>query len=133
MAARPRRLDHASAPAERDRVEREGRNIRLSSATATQPDVPGWHASALCAQADPEAFFPEQGESTNIAKRICGGCEVREECLAHALGHGERHGVWGGLSETERRELRSAAARRRPSNPDSAGSVEAVYRRSRAG
>lgn len=111
----------------------EGRSIRLGNTAATQPGVPDWYASALCAQADPEAFFPEKGESANLAKRICGGCEVRDDCLAHALGHGEHHGIWGGLSETERRELRSTAGRRRPSNPDSAVSVEAVYSQSRAG
>jgi WhiB family redox-sensing transcriptional regulator len=68
-----------------------------------------WQERALCAQTDPEAFFPEKGGSTREAKRICAGCEVRAECLEYALAHDERFGIWGGLSERERRRLRRAA------------------------
>jgi WhiB family redox-sensing transcriptional regulator len=69
-------------------------------------DVPSWQERALCAQTDPEAFFPEKGGSTREAKRICTGCEVRSECLDYALAHDERFGIWGGLSERERRKLK---------------------------
>ena len=65
-----------------------------------------WQERALCAQTDPEAFFPEKGGSTREAKRICQGCEVRGECLDYALAHDERFGIWGGLSERERRRLK---------------------------
>ncbi|BBZ06739.1 transcriptional regulator WhiB2 [Mycolicibacterium doricum] len=65
-----------------------------------------WQERALCAQTDPEAFFPEKGGSTREAKRICHGCEVRDECLDYALAHDERFGIWGGLSERERRRLK---------------------------
>lgn len=65
-----------------------------------------WQERALCAQTDPEAFFPEKGGSTREAKRICLGCEVRDECLEYALAHDERFGIWGGLSERERRRLK---------------------------
>ena len=68
-----------------------------------------WQERALCAQTDPEAFFPEKGGSTREAKRICSGCEVRAECLDYALAHDERFGIWGGLSERERRRLRRPA------------------------
>lgn len=68
-----------------------------------------WQADALCAQTDPEAFFPEKGGSTREAKRVCEGCEVRSECLDYALANDERFGIWGGLSERERRRLRKAA------------------------
>jgi len=68
-----------------------------------------WQADALCAQTDPEAFFPEKGGSTREAKRICEGCEVRSECLDYALANDERFGIWGGLSERERRKLRRQA------------------------
>ncbi len=54
----------------------------------------------------PEAFFPEKGGSTREAKRICLGCEVRDECLEYALANDERFGIWGGLSERERRRLK---------------------------
>ena len=72
-------------------------------------EEPGWQEQALCAQTDPEAFFPEKGGSTREAKRICSGCEVRAECLEYALANDERFGIWGGLSERERRRLRRAA------------------------
>ncbi len=65
----------------------------------------GWRDSALCAEVDPEIFFPDKGESTRPTKRVCAGCEVRAECLQEALDRGERFGVWGGLSERERRTL----------------------------
>lgn len=68
-----------------------------------------WQERALCAQTDPEAFFPEKGGSTREAKRICAGCDVRAECLEYALAQDERFGIWGGLSERERRRLRRAA------------------------
>ncbi len=69
---------------------------------------PDWQERALCAQTDPEAFFPEKGGSTREAKKICVGCEVKDECLEYALGHDERFGIWGGLSERERRRLKTA-------------------------
>ncbi|MBM7414282.1 WhiB family redox-sensing transcriptional regulator [Rhodococcus sp. PvP016] len=65
-----------------------------------------WQERALCAQTDPEAFFPEKGGSTREAKRICLGCEVKDDCLEYALAHDERFGIWGGLSERERRRLK---------------------------
>jgi len=65
-----------------------------------------WQERALCAQTDPEAFFPEKGGSTREAKRICQGCEVKDECLEYALANDERFGIWGGLSERERRRLK---------------------------
>jgi len=68
-----------------------------------------WQERALCSQTDPEAFFPEKGGSTREAKKICTGCEVRAECLEYALAHDERFGIWGGLSERERRKLRKRA------------------------
>jgi len=68
-----------------------------------------WQEFALCAQTDPEAFFPEKGGSTREAKRVCQGCDVRRECLEFALENDERFGIWGGLSERERRRLKRRA------------------------
>jgi len=68
-----------------------------------------WQERALCAQTDPEAFFPEKGGSTREAKRVCLTCDVRSECLEYALAHDERFGIWGGLSERERRKLKKRA------------------------
>jgi WhiB family redox-sensing transcriptional regulator len=69
----------------------------------------GWQERALCAQTDPEAFFPEKGGSTREAKKVCRSCEVRAECLEYALEHDERFGIWGGLSERERRRIKRQA------------------------
>jgi WhiB family redox-sensing transcriptional regulator len=69
----------------------------------------GWQERALCAQTDPEAFFPEKGGSTREAKRVCLTCDVRSECLEYALSNDERFGIWGGLSERERRKLKKRA------------------------
>jgi len=73
-------------------------------------EAPSWQEKALCAQTDPEAFFPEKGGSTREAKRVCGSCEVRAECLEYALENDERFGIWGGLSERERRRMRRSQA-----------------------
>jgi len=71
--------------------------------------VLSWQDRALCAQTDPEAFFPEKGGSTREAKQVCLSCEVRAECLEYALSNDERFGIWGGLSERERRKLKRRA------------------------
>lgn len=71
------------------------------------PDL-SWQEQALCAQTGSDFFFPEPGSSVSEAKRICGLCEMRSTCLAYALNHDERFGVWGGLSEKERLSLRRA-------------------------
>jgi len=68
-----------------------------------------WQERALCAQTDPEAFFPEKGGSTREAKRVCMSCEVRVQCLDYALENDERFGIWGGLSERERRRVKKRA------------------------
>lgn len=72
------------------------------------PDTPAWMAEAPCAQTDPEAFFPEKGGTAAPGKKVCRDCPVRAECLDYALEHDERFGVWGGLSERERRRLKNA-------------------------
>jgi WhiB family redox-sensing transcriptional regulator len=69
----------------------------------------GWQDRALCSQTDPEAFFPEKGGSTRDAKKVCVGCEVKAQCLEYALRNDERFGIWGGLSERERRKLKKRA------------------------
>ncbi|MET8768248.1 MULTISPECIES: WhiB family transcriptional regulator [unclassified Streptomyces] len=68
-----------------------------------------WTARAACRTADPDDLFVD-GAAQNRAKAICTGCPVRIECLAQALDHRIDHGVWGGMTERERRAL----LRRRP-------------------
>ena len=72
---------------------------------------------ALCAQTDPELFFPDVGMSNALAKKICGACPVQAECLEWALTNGEDYGIWGGLTAKERYRLkgpREAKGRGRP-------------------
>jgi WhiB family transcriptional regulator, redox-sensing transcriptional regulator len=69
-----------------------------------------WADQARCLQAEPDTFFPEKGGSTREAKRICSGCDVRDLCLEYALANDERFGIWGGMSERERRKLKRLAS-----------------------
>jgi WhiB family redox-sensing transcriptional regulator len=82
-------------------------NVRISSAVA--PDVNAsateWMDSALCLQFDPAMFSPEKGASNVAAKRICHACDVAVQCLDYALTTNAKYGIYGGLSETERRNL----------------------------
>ncbi|GGC11457.1 WhiB family transcriptional regulator [Cellulomonas carbonis] len=84
----------------------EGATVLPLFGTADEDTALGWQERALCAQTDPEAFFPEKGGSTREAKKVCLGCDVRAECLEYALANDERFGIWGGLSERERRKLK---------------------------
>jgi WhiB family transcriptional regulator, redox-sensing transcriptional regulator len=69
--------------------------------------IPGdWAEQALCTQTDPEAFYPNQGQSPQRAKAICTLCPVENSCLEFALRNNENFGVWGGCSEREREVLR---------------------------
>lgn len=65
-----------------------------------------WQDDSSCRGADADLFFPERGASTRKAKSICAACGVRVECLEYALKHAEKFGIWGGLSERERRKIR---------------------------
>jgi WhiB family transcriptional regulator, redox-sensing transcriptional regulator len=85
----------------------------LSALVAAQrftTDGRRWQEQANCLGVDPDLFFPERGASTREAKAVCRGCEVRGECLEYALAHGEKFGIWGGLSERERRRVRRQRA-----------------------
>lgn len=70
----------------------------------------GWQNYANCLGVDPDLFFPERGASTREAKEVCRGCIVREDCLEYALANGEKFGIWGGMSERERRRIRRQRA-----------------------
>lgn len=79
---------------------------RLAPSPAAQPD---WKR-ALCAQTDPSLFFPDGSggkvkQDKELAKKVCGRCPIRVACLEWALETGQHAGVWGGLDETERRQL----------------------------
>ena len=65
-----------------------------------------WKKKANCLGIDPDLFYPERGVSSANAKKVCHGCIVQSQCLEYALCNGEKFGIWGGLSERERRILR---------------------------
>jgi WhiB family redox-sensing transcriptional regulator len=65
-----------------------------------------WQRQGLCAQVDPELWFPEKGGTPEPAKRVCAVCPVLSECRAYALANIELFGVWGGLSDKDRRRMR---------------------------
>ena len=69
------------------------------------PRMP-WETQARCHQYDPEIFFDPRTRSERKAKAICAKCPVRVECLALALQSRAQFGVWGGLTEDERRRVR---------------------------
>ena len=73
----------------------------------TPPDF--WQERAACFGVDPDVFFPISEEEAGPALAFCGACRIREECLSWALKNGERYGVWGGLTEQQRRRLQRAA------------------------
>ena len=75
-----------------------------------EPERQTWQRKANCMGVDPDLFFPERGASTREAKEVCRGCVVREDCLEYALANGEKFGIWGGMSERERRRIRRARA-----------------------
>lgn len=84
------------------------------------PGRPDWMADALCAETWPDAFYPDKGESAREAKDVCNGteraapCPVRDQCLAMAIANNELYGVWGGLSERERQDMRRATRQGEP-------------------
>lgn len=89
---------------------------RVVEVLGWHPPAPGsnvrdrdWRDAGLCAQADPEAFFPEKGAKNAAVKRICLRCPIREQCLNWALENHPVEGIWGGLSERERRRMLLAA------------------------
>lgn len=73
---------------------------------ATGTHYPDWMNDGLCAQTDPELFHPDAGGSGKPAVRICQSCPVINECLAYALEHDEREGIWGGTTGNQRRKIR---------------------------
>jgi WhiB family redox-sensing transcriptional regulator len=70
-----------------------------------------WMSEAACQGVDSDLFFPERGDDLSGAKAVCRQCPVREDCLEHALVNREHYGIWGGMSERERKRIRRIRAR----------------------
>jgi len=85
-------------------------NLLLLRGLSESDRPPTWQDKANCMGVDPDLFFPERGASTREAKEVCRGCVVQEDCLEYAIANGEKFGIWGGMSERERRRVRRARA-----------------------
>src|SRR4029434_5287962 len=92
-----------------------------------------WQERARCRQHDPEVFFTEKGGSSREAKRICADCPVRIECLNYALRRDERYGVWGGMSERERRRLKRMGSCNRGKGVTDVSRKEEIHREAQDG
>ncbi len=65
-----------------------------------------WQVDANCVDEDADLFFPDRGASTRKAKELCNTCKAQEHCLEYSIVNNEKFGIWGGLSERERRKIR---------------------------
>ena len=104
------RVGRRSTPQQNPALQATGmcRQINYTAIFEAMPKLPEWIADAPCSQADPELFFPDAHESranVALAKRVCAACPVRQECLEWALDRGEKFGIYGGLTSTQRREV----------------------------
>ena len=92
-----------------------GRLPRYRNLATPARFVARWRERAACRGTDLDVFYPERGESAGPARQVCATCPVRQPCLEYALSNRITHGIWGGLTERERRPLQSRlvqAARR---------------------
>ncbi len=84
-------------------------DVDLSMLPGNPSPPDDWQDRAACFGVDPDVFFPISEEEAGPALAFCGACRIREECLSWALKNSERYGVWGGLTEQQRRRLQRAA------------------------
>ncbi len=78
----------------------------IQELSGSEEEQEQWWKLANCLGVEPNLFYPERGASTREAKEVCRGCAVRDDCLEYAINNGEKFGIWGGLSERERRRYR---------------------------
>src|SRR5262249_49713513 len=107
--ARPRRQAGRTHRSRAARQAPPGKGGHVMTGTLTMSGK--WAEQALCAQADPRAWFPDKGGSPALAKRICAACPVRAQCLDYAVSGadtwgGIATGIWGGTTPRERAQLR---------------------------
>jgi WhiB family transcriptional regulator, redox-sensing transcriptional regulator len=96
----------STVDAEESRVNREriaGIDIKTLPQNPSPPDI--WQDQAACFGIDPDTFFPTSEDEAGPALAFCTACGIKQTCLAWALRNGERYGVWGGLTEQQRRRL----------------------------
>jgi WhiB family redox-sensing transcriptional regulator len=107
------------------------RSVHLLPLTMLGPAAPAlgeWHCRGLCIGEDPEIFFPSRGDPGARAREICTACPVRDNCLEYAA-EADEFGVWGGLDQQERRNLKRKKRRQMAANrtaADGTGRAEGV-------
>jgi WhiB family redox-sensing transcriptional regulator len=92
----------------------DSRLVRLFPITMPGPPAPAlgeWHGRSLCVGEDPDVFFPSHGVPGTKAREICAACVVRDDCLKYAT-EADEFGIWGGLDQQERRNLKRKQRRR---------------------
>ncbi len=90
-------------------------SVRLLPIVMSAPAIPSlgeWHRQGLCAGGDPDVFFPSHGDPGTQARQICAACAVRDDCLGYAIAADE-FGIWGGLDQDERRNLKRRQRRKK--------------------
>ena len=100
----------------------------LASSLALGAADYSWRDHALCRDTDPELFFPVGTTGIALvqidkARQVCGECTVRSECLEYALDTNQDSGIWGGLSEEERRVIRRQRRGRNVATPAHSSSL----------
>jgi len=88
-----------------------GRPPRYRSLAVPARFAARWRELAACRGTHLEVFFPGRGETAGPARQVCAACPVRQPCLDYAITNRITHGIWGGLTERERRALRSGWVR----------------------
>lgn len=90
--------------------------LGVSGKKITGTNAPFFDGSQVCAQVDPELFFPENSSDAriklNVVKPICNSCEFKAPCLDYAVNNPEILGIWGGTLDTDRRNIRRRARQR---------------------
>lgn len=89
-----------------DDEDEQGLSLKLAAEQKVHEAFPYWWRQAECSHVNADAFFPDRGASTRKARELCTQCKVSSACLVLALEANEKFGIWGGVSERPRRELK---------------------------
>ncbi len=98
----------------------------MSNVEFAHPSSHDWQSKAECSDEPHETFFIEIGQSSKPAREICERCPVQFECLLDSLEYGDRHGIFGGYTERERRTIKRDWYRIRESGEDSSNALRIV-------
>jgi WhiB family redox-sensing transcriptional regulator len=94
--------------------------LPITIPSPADPAVDDWRGRGLCVGEDPDVFFPSHGDPGTKAREICTACAVRGQCLDYAV-NADEFGIWGGLDQQERRNLKRSRLRRRQAGAAGAG------------